>query len=153
LNNSNNFSVYTLKLENYTFFGVLSTKWSLALSHCCLPDRFFIACVAISNPQAIRKPAATVSLVHMWQGTKHSALRAAFAQQLSPSNAPASIRTQPHFAQHESAALRPPGSTCAALPSLLPATACIRSRLLALQQPAFARSCISLIPASAAHQP
>ena len=55
-------------------------------------------------------------------------------------------------AQHDSAALRLEGLRLRsiAFACTSTATACIRSRLLAWQQPAFARSCIPLIPASAA---
>ena len=72
----------------------------------------------------------------------HSALRAPFAQQLSPSNEKARIRTQPHFALQESAALRPSGSICAAQLLL--------SRLHLVQQAAFGACSGSMPPGCAA---
>ena len=91
---------------------------------------------------ATHQPAFAPSRISLSLKALHSALRAPFAQQLSPSNEKARIRTQPHFALQESAALRPSGSICAAQLLL--------SRLHLVQQAAFGACSGSMPPGCAA---
>ena len=110
------------------------------------------------------KPAFAFSCIPLCLKALHSALKGSVCAALPSLSL---SRQQPAFAagclhgsslhshaaasrSAHSAALRLEGLRLRSHAFASTATACIRSRLLAWQQPAFARSCIPLIPASAA---